>query len=334
MSDTAAAPAAPAAPSSASTSAPAPTQSAGSAPAPASPPAAPPEAKALPFQDTPAAAPETAAEKKAEAQRIKLKTKVDGKEAENEYTIEELTLLAQKGLGSDKRFNEAANIQKVFKEFKAALKDQGFAAFSDPAFSDLGDVKQLFIDHLYKEFQAEELQKADPREYELQQLRAKNEAYERRQKEAEEKQRAAAQAEADKKQWEVIRKDWVSALERSGLAENEVLVQSMAQIGKEFLERGMDLSPDVLVAELKNRLSAQNRMLFGGLKGQALVNGLGEEIVNEILQFKVAQVQKTREVEPIKPPDDAPKPNSGEEDGQSERPSKYLRNLREFLQGE
>jgi hypothetical protein len=263
-----------------------------------------------------------------------LKLKVSGEEIDQEYTPEELTLLAQKGMGAEKKFSEAANIQKVFKEFKSALKEQGFAAFSDPAFSDLGDVKQIFIDHLYKEFEAEERKKVDPKAYELEQYKAEVEKYKAQEKERADAATKRSQEENDKRQWEVTKKNWVGALEKAGLADNEVLIHSMAQIGREFLDGGLDLNPDLLVVELKTRLANQNKMLLGGLKGEALISALGPELVNEVLQYKVSLVNKVREVEPIKAPEGTPKAGSGDDFTKEERPSHYLRNMREFLKGD
>jgi hypothetical protein len=290
--------------------------------------------KPLPHQDAPESTEAQKAEAKAEAQRIKLKLKVSGEEIEKDYTPEELTLLAQKGMGAEKKFADAANIQKVFKEFKSALKEQGFAAFSDPAFADLGDVKQIFIDHLYKEFEAEERKKVDPKAYELEQYKAEVEKYKSQEKERNDAAAKRSQEENDKRQWEVTKKNWVASLEKAGLMDNEVLIHSMAQIGREFLDGGLDLNPDLLVVELKNRMSQQNKMLLGGLKGEALISALGPELVNEILQYKVSLVNKTREIEPIKAPEGSVKPSSADDAEKPVRESHYLRNMREFLKGD
>jgi hypothetical protein len=107
----------------------------------------------------------------------------------------------------------------------------------------------------------------------------------------------------------------------------------MAEIGREFYDAGLDLDPKLLIAEMKNRMAQQTKTLFGSLKGEALWNAIGEDIGNELLAFKVAQLQATKKVEPLTPPDPVPAANSDEENVKIERPTKYLRNMKEFLSG-
>lgn len=343
-------------------SAPAPSTS--STPAPAAPAAAPTSAKASPGA-TPSAAPastpaapakaslphggdlETAkasndhpdakpGETKAETiQRLKFKVKVRGQEMEREYTPEEAQLYVQKGHAFDANAQETASIKKTFQSFVEAVKQNPFEAFKDPAFGDLGsNFKQLVIDQLAKEFQGEELKAKDPREYELNQLREEKARWEAA-KAAEEKARhEAAQKESDARMWAETKKVWDSELEKAGFSSNPFLIQQMAQIGLEFDSAGLDLSPQLLVAELRNRMAEQQRLMYGGLKGESLAKYLGDDVVNEILQYKIELAKKGRVVqEPIK----TPEPVAGKSPGKSEKMSGEpapLRSFKDFLRSE
>lgn len=273
-------------------------------------------------------------ETKAETvQRLKLKTKINGREEEKEYTHEELALHIQKGQAAHEKFETAANTQKTFQNFIKAVKENPFEAFKDPAFGDLGaNFKQLVIDHLAEEFKGEELKAKDPREFELNQLRTEKAKWEAKQKAEVETRQAAAQKEADDRMWTETKKTWVSALEQGGFGENPALIRNMAEIGQEFLDAGIDLDPKLLVAELKNRISGQQKMVYSGLKGEQLVNALGEDVVNELLTYKVEQARKGRVVQdPIKAPDPVPGGNSVDKDTENPKPTASLRSYAEFL---
>lgn len=337
---TAAAPAAPtAAPSAPSTPAATPETStaASTTGSPAASNVASAAAKGLPhgageLDAKPAAAEPKPGETKAEAiQRMKLKLKVSGKEVEREFDPQELQLYVQKGMGADEKFQAAAQVQKTFQSFMEAVKSNPFEAFKDPAFGDLGsNFKDLVIQHLAKEFEAEDMKKANPQQYELQEYKAKIARYEAQEAAAKEAQAQAAQAESDRRMWAETEKSWASALEKSGLAGNKAFIRQMAEIGRDFLDSGLDLQPELLVAELKNRLSEQQRTFLGGAKGEQLINLLGPDVVNEILSFKVAQAQRGRMTqEPIKPPE----VKSPEKEEEIPKTGRTLRSFADFVNG-
>lgn len=291
----------------------------------------------LPFQDD-ASAPAPGnnhpdakpGETKAETvQRMKLKTKVNGREEEREYTTDELQLYVQKGLGADEKFNKAAEVQKTFQKFVEDFKKNPFEAAKDPAIG--VDLKQMAIEYLAKEFEAEDLKAKDPREFELQELRAFKAQQEAERQAVEAARQAKAQEEVQKMQWEQMRKEWAGALTESGFAENEQMIRQMAEIGRDFLDADMDLNPKMLVTELKRRVAEQNRMLYSSLEGDALENALGSDIVNKILRHKVSKLNSTRELKPIEPETPVAAPSQTDKSEKIERPTKYLSSMRDFM---
>ncbi len=311
MSDSPTAAPAPAPSTSAPAASPAPAAvtAANGAPAAASG-AKTPEGTNLPFADAAAAGndhPEAKpGETKAEtAQRVKLKLKVSGREEEREFSESELQLYVQKGMGADEKFQQAAKVQKSFAELQKALKENPFEALKDPAFG--LNLEELAIQHLAKKFQEEDLQKADPGKYELEQYKAKVAAYEAKETAAKEAQAAAQREAQDAKMWEQTSAQWTNALEKSGLGANPAYVKNMAQIALEFIDQGLDLNPEHIVLEMKDRMAQQQKLIYGGLKGEQLAKALGDDLVNELLAHKVAQLKAAKPVqEPIKSPVAAP----------------------------
>lgn len=332
--------AAPAAPAAPSTSAPSPstpssTPASNTSSLPSNVNASPPSAadRAVPTgKDTPATNDHPEAqpgETKAETvQRLKLKVKVNGKELEREFDPTELQLYVQKGMGADEKFQKAAEVQKTFAQLQKALKDNPFEALKDPAFGI--DLEQLAIQHLAKKFEMEEKQKADPLKFELEQYKEKVAKYEAEQAKAAEERKAAAAREQNERMWAETEKSWLSALEKSGLGPNKAYIRQMAEIGRDFLDAGLDLQPELIIAEMKNRMAESQKLLMGNLSVKELVGYLGEDRVNEIMALKVAELKAARAApEPLKAPE-APKPPKSPEEVDS---SAALRAMFDFKRG-
>lgn len=283
-----------------------------------------PESKPAPGNDHPAA---EAGETKAETvQRLKLKVKVNGKEMEREFGNDELQLYVQKGLGADEKFQEAAGIRKTFAELQKALKENPFEALRDPAFG--LDLEQIAIQHLAKKFEAEEMQKQDPRAYELKQAQEKLAKYEAQEKARQEEAQRKTQEEENRRMWEETEKSWTAELEKSGLGASKAYIRQMAEIGRDFLDAGLDLSPSLIVAEMKNRMAEQVRHVFGSLKGEQLLAALPPEMISEIVQTKVAALKATKAPPaPLEAPPAEKRAKSREEDGEP----KLIRTYRDFI---
>ncbi len=294
----------------------------------------------LPHQDgaggvTPAGDSDKAtAAKEAEVERkFKLKAKVNGVETEREYSQEEMQLYLQKGLGADAKFQEAAQLRKTFQSFVDAVKADPFKAFSDPAFKDIGDFKEHVIKSLANEFEAEERKKADPRAYELEEYKAKVAKYEAAEAASREAATKASEEENNKRMWADTKKTWVEELEKSGFGDNPAFIRQMAEIGREFIDEGLDLNPRNLISEMKLRMEQQHRTVLGGLKGEQLATFLGNDTVNELLRYKVEQLNAAKpKQEPIKPPgsDAAPETDKSPENT-NKRDS--LKGYYDFLRG-
>lgn len=267
-------------------------------------------------------------ETKAETvQRLKFKGKVHGKEIERELSPEEVQLYLQKGFGADETFQEGANIRKTFAQLQKALKEDPFEALKDPAFGI--DLEELAVQHLARKFQAEELQKADPKAYELQQYKEKVARYEAEEKARTEREREESQRIAAEKMWAETQKQWDAELEKSGLKGNRQLHIRMAQIAQKLVDNKLDMAPNYIVAELRNELAEEHRMLMGGLKGESLANFLGPDVVAEVAALQLARAQAGK---PVQKPIEAPvAPAKTEKDDELPKPQASLRSYGDFL---
>lgn len=343
MSEVAAPSAAPTPAPSAAPSAPTPSAASATPSAPSAPggasdataastPSVPSTSSNLPHQDTPDAKPGDAAEPAKDPFKYSFKGKVHGKEIAKDLNEEELNLYLQKGFGSAESFQEAANIRKQFQTFLSEFKKDPFAAIKDPELAKhFGDIDLLDLagKKLYDQIMADEAKKADPVKYELEELRKYKADQEAKSKaDAEAKKQAELESFYEQRR-QATEKAWAEELTKNGLAGNKQFILEMAKIGQEFVDNGLDLNPVHLVAELKNRLAEQRKVTMGGLKGKALLDFVGDDVVNEILNFKLEELKKGKPVqEPIKAVD--PVAPAAPTDEKAPRAFKSLKNFREW----
>jgi len=293
----------------------------------------------LPYQDAadPTKAPTDASASseaaKAEARKYKFKGKVNGKEIERELADEELNLYLQKGFGADEKFNEAATVRKQARAFLKAFKDDPFGAVKDPEIAKfLGgemDLLEMAGKRLYEMIEADEMKKADPVKYEMEQLRKRVETFEAKEKAAAEAKQKQQETEFYQRKAEETTKSWAAELEKNGLSGNKAMIYELAKIADVFDRNGLDLNPAHLVAELKNNLAEQKKVVMGGLKGKDLLGFLGEDVVKEILNTKLEELKGGKPVqEPIKAAEPTPAPAENEE--KAPKMGRALRSWREF----
>lgn len=318
MSDTVAAPttSAPAASStpspSASTTSSAPSASAsGSLPVPAS--------SATP-DPTPAVTTPT------EPKRFQLKGKVDG--TEKVWDLDEAGIVArlQKAEASEARMREAAEIRKAEEARRERIKKDPFAVLKE----DYGveNFEELAEARLAEKYRKELMSDQERQQYELQE---KLKAFEARENEAKEKEVQARRAAQEEKIFKQTEQTFTEALAKTGLPGDMKMLAMMAEIGQVNLKYGLDLTPEQMAAEVKDRLKGSMAPLKA-LKGDTLLQHLGEDVVEEVRQTLLARArgkvgQPATAQPPAAPP--AQKPEV-DEDG-FPRKMNSMREWRKFL---
>lgn len=315
---TAAPPSAPAA-SAPTTPAPAPK-------APASSPAAstaPQGATSLP-KDPPAA---PAAETPTQQQARILKYKVDGAEKEVDLASlpeTELVKRFQMAEAAQKRMQEAAEYRKAFEQFVSAVKEDPFSALKDPVFG--LDLDQLAQQRLLQQFEQEQLPESERKALELQrQLEAKQAELDRI---AQERQ-AAQQAQLEQQVIDQTYKDFEAALATEKVPKSRTTMRMMAEVAMEALDNGIELTPQQIAAEVNERLGGMTKHVFASMKGDALFQYLGEDVVREVLRHSVERARGRQSQPPAAEPPPPAQPPVADEYEES-KPQRRMQDLREW----
>lgn len=257
--------------------------------------------KAAPKAEPAAPKAPTAAEKRRYA------LKVDGQEIEEELSDDEIRVRLQKAHAVDKRFAEVANQRKQIEAALAQLKTDPAKALKEIAGLDLDEWAEKRILERYQEAM---LPEAEREKAEMQRKLAEYERQFEEQKTAAERQKADAY---EQQVFEQTEQEFISAVEQLGYDKGfsrTVLVPMMAEIAEAALDYGVELTPSQMATEANKRLETIHRRQVQGLKGEALLKYLGDDVVTEAIRAKLAA---TKGAAPqAAPPPPARKPTTQE----------------------
>lgn len=257
--------------------------------------------KASPKAEPAAPKAPTAAEKRRYA------LKVDGQEIEEELSDDEIRVRLQKAHAVDKRFAEVANQRKQIEAALAQLKTDPAKALKEIAGLDLDEWAEKRILERYQEAM---LPEAEREKAEMQRKLAEYERQFEEQKTAAERQKAEAY---EQQVFEQTEQEFISAVEQLGYDKGfsrTVLVPMMAEIAEAALDYGVELTPSQMATEANKRLETIHRRQVQGLKGEALLKYLGDDVVTEAIRAKLAA---TKGAAPqAAPPPPARKPTTQE----------------------
>lgn len=275
----------------------------------------------------PNAAEATAAKAEAEAKRYKFKLKINGEETEQEFDEAALTARLQKEIAVEKRMQQAAEREK---RIQAALEmgkkdpDQAFKALFGI------NAREYYEQKLAEEWDQMEAQgKMSPEERLRAEYEQKLSAKEAELKAIRDAEEAQKRSVVEQQVWERTEKDYVEALKSTDLPVSHETLELMADIGMMNLEQGIDLSPQQIAAEARERMSQVNQSLMRNLRGPQLVKYLGPEVVNEIRQHLVAEAKAKRAA-----PAPAPKVVADKDDSPMPKTRDSMKSWREFVRGD
>ncbi len=269
-----------------------------------------------------------AQETKTEAERRKYKLKVDGAEQEIELNDTEISVRLQKSVAAEKRMAQAAETQKAFKAFQEAFKADPYEAAKHFA-PDL-DLDALAEKRIIERFQQEELQKQDPAAYERAQLQKQLDEYKTKEQKVAEEVKFKAQQEHDAKVGSEMERDFIKALELSGLPKDRQYLRMMAEVADTALDNDIELTPDQMAAEVNERIRTQHQHVTRGMKGEALVKHLGNDVVREILKYSVEKHRASKSVvtSPTAPGEESQATKAARKYQSSEEIRGFFRNLK------
>jgi hypothetical protein len=237
-------------------------------------------------------APEITASDAAKAlAKHRMTLKLKGQSVDREFSNEELQLHVQKSLGGELAFEDAAKERKRIETFLAKGKEDPFTVAKELWGIDLMERAQA---QLGEKFQKElAMAKMSPEE------RLKQD-YESRLAEAQavaDKYKADHEARETKELEERVfaetEMEFGQALQYAGIEKSHEALAEMAHVKRLALQHDYDLTPEQLATEVRNRIESRRDKLhssvMGGLKGSALLQHLGPDVVKEVIRARLAE---------------------------------------------
>ncbi len=253
-------------------------------------PASPGKAPAEP------AVPGTTAVKTQEAKATPPKTyevKVNGKI--RKYSEEEMVARARMADAADERFNEAAQIRKQAEGLVGRIRtpEQMMEALLDPALGLTKDqVRAQFEAWYEREFIEPEKLTEDQKKLRAAEAQIKKYA-------EQEKDQKTARDQAERDQLTVqargeIQKQIIEALETNSLPKTNFTVRRLAYWIQRNQENGFNAPTSLLVSQVRNEFNASIRDMVESSDGEALVQLLGDGIIQKLRKYDLDQLRKLR----------------------------------------
>ena len=216
--------------------------------------------------------------------------KVNGEELE--VTRDELIQGYQTRKAADDKFREAANTRKQAEDFINLLKTNPKKVLSNPS---LGiDFRELAEEYLMEQMEEEQM---DPRDRELKEAREKLASIEEEKKQKEKEQQEQQAADLREKYTQEYQQSIIDTLQKSGLPKTEHTVKRMAYYMHQGLKRGYTLKSNDVVDLVKQDYITEQKSLYSGLDGDALIELLGDDVASKIRKHDVAKYSKKKSPE-------------------------------------
>lgn len=228
----------------------------------------------------------------AEARRIKLN--LDGQDVE----LDESEVLAnyRKGRDASKLLTKAD--QRRQEAIRAKMEADGILnrLKSDPrsVLRELGvDVRGLSEKTILEEIELEKMSPAERRAYDAEQ---KLKAYEAEKQRAEEEQQKGARAQEVERHKDEFSSLFLQTMEATGLPKESgrFVAYRMAHLYAQNEAAGMESTPEEMAAHVMAGLEKEHRGVLGNLRGKALLERLGPEVVKNVLSAHLEGVRAKR----------------------------------------
>lgn len=214
-----------------------------------------------------------------QAEIRKLKLILDGKNLE--LPESEVIRLAQKGIGADKRFGEAAVLRKQAEEI---LKADPIEFFKRAGKDGRQWAENFLLEQIKLEQMSPEQKEAHDNKMKLQQM---------------ENERKLQTANAAKQEQEAERIGFVKkydaifteALGKVSLPKTAYTVKRMAELQATNLKNKLNLDADQLAKVVREDYMAERTQLYGGMEGEQLLEMVGTDIVKKIQKALIAKLK-------------------------------------------
>lgn len=225
------------------------------------------------------------------------KLKVDGQEIEFDASDEaSVQRVVQKGLASDRKFQEAAKVRQQAENFVKMLKENPLEVLKHPS---LGlNFRELAENFLYEQLQAESI---SPEERQLTSEKEELERYRRQEQESKQQQQTKQQEELKEQYRQDYQQKFIQALDTAGLPKSDWTITRMATLMREAITKGLtNITPQDVAHIVKQDWQAAQREMYGSLDGAKLVEILGKDVAEKIRMHDVSQF-KSKSSQPPAP---------------------------------
>lgn len=250
-----------------------------------------------------------------EPYRFRRKLKVDGREEDADLSEDDIQREVQIARAARKRLAELNQRTKELDAREARLKEAPHEFLEKAGH----DPDKWAADRLAKKAQdglmSEEERAFRAIQEENAQLKAKDAQRQKQDQEREFK-------EIEDKQWAQTEPKLMSALEKANLPRGADVMGRIADVGIEFLDAEMDLSPEDIVAEVSARMDRDATRYVLSLPTEQLVTKLGPERVKAIVADytrKWKESQAAFNDNPVQPQRQQPEPQNGQRKFLTER---------------
>lgn len=271
---------------------------------------------------------ETAAEKAAR----KYKLKVDGVEEEIDLdSLDDASLVKelQMAKAARKRMQEAAEVRKSFKTFMEQLQKDPLSTLKAKELGGI-DVRKMVEEQILREYEESQL----PQEQrQIREMERKLQEREAQLQAIEDAQRQQAEAAFNARVEQETEAELIQALEQSDLPKNRETLAILAQVAKLNLQHGLELTPQQLAAEAKARIQRMHGVVTQSLKGETLIKHLGDDVVKEVLRYKLQAAKQQAQDNMKAPPSFQQQMADIEAPDRPPRQPKDARAFRKFVKG-
>jgi hypothetical protein len=219
--------------------------------------------------------------------------KVNGKI--RKYTEDEMVARARMAESADERFSEAAKIKKQAEAVIGRIRDpeQMMDALMDPALGLSKDqIRAKFEAWYEREFI--ETEKLTEPEKKLRDAEAKLKKYAEDDKKREEAKTKAEQDDLTAKARGEIQKQIIEALDTNSLPKTNFTVRRLAYWIQRNQQNGFNAPVSLLVSQVRNEFNSTIRDMVESSDGEALVQLMGEGIIQKLRKYDLEQLKKLR----------------------------------------
>jgi len=226
----------------------------------------------------------------AKKQLKKLKLKIDGKEEEIEFDLNDddfLTKQLQLSKVGQKRAQEKALLEKEVLSFIEDLKKNPRKALSDPAIGlDLKQLAQQIIEEEIENSKKSPEQIAKEKlEQELRELKEERE----KEKEDSKKKEFERLKEQEYERYDMLMS---KALEKTDLPKSPYIIKKIADYMLLGLEAGKDVTPEDVLPLVREEMQDDLKQMFAAMPDEVVQKIIGKDVFTRIRKNDVAKLKK------------------------------------------